>query len=63
MMVGYQFGFKYNSDLDLHELINVVTEKIQQCLDKYELDSDEIVYVQLLFRKVNSSIITDFNKE
>jgi hypothetical protein len=63
-MAGNQFGFKYNSDIDLHELINVVTERVQQqCLDKYELDSDEIVYVQLLFRKVNISIITEFNKE
>lgn len=37
---GNQFGFKYNSEIDLHELINVVTETIQQCLDKYELDSN-----------------------
>ena len=63
MMAGNQIGFKYNSDIDLHELINVFTERIQQCLDKYELDSDEIVYVQLLFRKVNTSIITEFSKE
>ena len=63
MMAGNQFGFKYNSDIDLHELINVVAERIQQCLDKYELDSDETVYIQLIFRRVNSSIITEFSKE
>lgn len=63
MKAGNQIGFKYNSEIDLTELINVFTETIQQCLDKYELDYDEIVYVQLLFRKVNISIITEFNKE
>lgn len=63
MKAGNQIGFKYNSDIDLHELVNVVTERIQQCLDKYQLDSDEIVYIQLLFRKVNTSIITEFSQE
>ena len=58
MMAGNQTGFKYNLDIYLHELINIVIDRIQQCLDKYELDLHEIVYVQLLFRKVNSSIIT-----
>lgn len=35
MIAGNQIGFKYNSDIYLHELVNVVTETIQQCLDKY----------------------------
>lgn len=63
MMAGNQFGFKYTSDNDLHELIDVVVEILECGLDRYQLDSDEVVYIQLLFRKVNTTIITEFSKE
>lgn len=36
---------------------------MEDALDRYQLDSDEIVYIQLLFIKVNTTIITEFSKE
>ncbi len=60
-MVGNQLGFKYITDTDLVDLGNIVVDRIQQALEKYSLDSDQVVYIQLLFRKVNTSIITEFS--
>ena len=63
IMAGNQMGFKYNSVLDLLELLDVVLDRTNQCLEKYSLDGDEIAYVQLIFIKVNTSITTEFSKK
>ena len=61
-MAGNQFSFTYNSDYDIFELLKTVSGRLQILLAKYHLDSHEIVYIQLVFSKVNSSIITEFSK-
>lgn len=50
-MAGNKLGFKYNTDLDLIDLADVVVDRVLQALEKYSLDSDQVVYIQLLFRK------------
>lgn len=61
-MTGNQLGFNYNTDLDLIDLADVVVDRVQQALEKYSLDSDQVVYIQLLFRKVSTNIITEFSQ-
>ena len=63
LMAGNQLGFKYNTDQDLIDLADVVVDRVEQALEKYSLDSDQVVYIQLLFRKVSTNIITEFSSD
>lgn len=59
-MAGSQFGFKFNSFIDIINLVYTVKARISEYLEQYRLPSDYIDYVQLNFRQLDEKFISEF---
>jgi hypothetical protein len=62
IMCGNQFAFDYKNVTDLERLLYTVKDKIADCFETYNnMMHDHIVYIQLSFKKVDSSkLLSDF---
>jgi len=60
-MAGNQFGFKILNIEDLEDLEVIVKERVNKSLDVYSLLDEDILYIQLSFKKVDSQIISEFS--
>jgi len=60
-MSGNQFGFKILNIEDLEDLEVIVKKRVNKSLDVYSLLDEDILYIQLSFKKVDSQIISEFS--
>jgi hypothetical protein len=58
IMCGNQFGFDYKNT-DLERLLYIIKDKIADSFETYNM-MDDVVYIQLSFRKVDSKLLSDF---
>ena len=57
-MVGNQFGFKYNSSNDIQYLFNNTKVRLEEYFIKYDLQDEDILYVQISFRLLDRKIFS-----
>jgi hypothetical protein len=62
-MAGNQFGFKYSSIDNLHEIRRIVTDRLAPYFGYYKLTDRDIEYVELAFRQFNTRLLSEFSKE
>jgi len=62
-MVGNQFGFIYDSPRSITELYNIFISKLEDYLKEYHLIDDDIVYIEISFRKLDKKLLSDFIKD
>lgn len=59
-MCGNQFGFNFIDDYEVRLLFNNVNDRINNTYEVYNMKDEEIVYIQIAFRKVDVKILNDF---
>lgn len=59
-MAGNQFGFQFQYESDILELWSTLKPRLLESVEYYNLTNDDIVYVQLSFRKVDSKLLKEF---
>ena len=62
-MAGNQFGFMYENENNLDDLYHILSEKLEIYLSSYDLSEDNIEYVELVFRKFDKQILTEFKRD
>ena len=63
-MAGNQFGFTYGSYQSIIDLYEVIRDRLQEYLNDYHITDEDVVYVELIFRKFNTLLFTsEFVKE
>jgi hypothetical protein len=60
-MCGNQHAFDYSHIDDLRDLSDVVESRLMDFYHVYKTTSEDIVYVQLAFRKVNTVLLSEFS--
>lgn len=58
-MCGSQFGFIYNNHLDLNGFISNIITRLSDTFELYDISNDQVVLVQVSFRKLDSQIINE----
>ena len=58
-MVGNQFGFNYISNDNNLELFDLIKIKLEHYLSYYNLVDEDILYIQISFRKINKKIYSE----
>lgn len=59
-MCGKQFGFDFKSQDQLAWLFDIVNNRITGSFEVYNMISDDIVYIQISFRKLDVKLLSDF---
>lgn len=59
-MAGSQFGFNYNCPGQIVWLFDIVKSRIANTFDVYNMSNDDIVYIQISFRKLDVKLLSDF---
>ena len=59
-MAGSQFGLNYNNVSQIDSLFDIVKIRIASTFDVYNMTNDDIVYIQLTFRKLDIKLLADF---
>lgn len=59
-MSGKQFAFDYKSIDKIFYLFEVVNSRIANSFEEYNMNSENIVYVQIGFRKLDVKLLTEF---
>lgn len=59
-MSGKQFGFDYKSQDQIALLLDIVKSKIANSFEVYNMSNDNIVYIQIAFRKLDVKLLADF---
>lgn len=62
-LAGNQFGFTYESDYSINDLYNVFRNKLEDYFKDYHIIDEDIVYVEISFRKFDTKIVSDFKKD
>lgn len=60
-MVGNQFGFNYDNIYKLTDIFDTVVNRLEEYMEDYDLKEDEIVYVELSFRKKDKVLLSEFS--
>lgn len=60
-MCGNQFSFDYTNTSNIENLQTLVEGRIFDFFGNYKLSDDDVVYVQLRFRKVNTQLLSKFS--
>lgn len=60
-MAGNQFGFKYCSKINIDELYDIITARFEDYFSHYNLTDEDIVYVELIFRKFDTKLLSEFS--
>ena len=60
-MCGNQFSFDYTNTSNIENLQTVVQGRMSDFFGNYKLFDDDVVYVQLSFRKVNIQLLSEFS--
>ena len=59
-MCGKQFAFDYKNQEQIACLLEIVISRIANSFEVYNMSNDNIVYIQLSFRKLDIKLLTDF---
>ena len=59
-MAGNQFGFNYSCESDIKGLFIVVSNKLEEYMNHYNLRTDAIVYIQISFRQKDKKLLSEF---
>ena len=59
-MAGSQFGFNYNCQSQIEWLFDIIKSRIANTFDVYNMTNDDIVYIQITFRKLDVKLLSDF---
>lgn len=59
-MCGYQFSFDYTGIQDVQGLHENVEDRIAEFYKDYNITDEDVVYVQISFRKVNIQLLAEF---
>jgi len=57
-MTGSPFGFSYKTDEDFTYLVSIILDRLSESFEKYLLEDDNIVCIQVSFTKVDSNVIS-----
>ena len=60
-MAGNQYGFNYSSELDIKNLLAVISNKLEQYMSIYNLSEDAIAYIQITFRQKDKKLLSEFS--
>lgn len=60
-MAGNQFGFLYSSQYDIDNLAVIINARLEDYFQEYNLQDGDIVYIQLLFRKFDVKLQSEFS--
>jgi predicted RNA-binding protein len=60
-MAGNQFGFKYTDTSKLGEIYQVVLQKLDKYMEDYDLIQEDVVYIELSFRKKDKILLSDIS--
>ena len=60
-MAGNQSGFVFTSNSDINELYTTVYKRLNEYLDFYDLNYDDIMYVMLSFRQKDKKLLSEFS--
>ena len=59
-MCGKQFGFDFKSEDQITWLFYIVNNRITGSFEAYNMIPDDIVYIQMSFRKLDVKLLSDF---
>lgn len=62
-MVGNQFGFNYDKTYRLDDVYNTLQQRLEGYMEEYDLIEDDIVYIELIFRKKDKSLLSEFSQD
>lgn len=62
-MAGNQFGFIFHSDQSIYDFYGIVRDRLEEYFKDYNLIDDDIVYVELSFKKFNTKLFSEFSIE
>jgi len=60
-MAGSQFGYIHKEHVDFLDLNRLINERVFNLFEVYSFSDDDLLYIQLTFKKVNYQIISDFS--
>ena len=60
-MVGNQFGFVFNSNSSLNGLFDNINDRLSDYFSYYNLEDDDIVYIQISFRLLDRKVYSDLS--
>lgn len=63
LMAGNQFGFKFSSVKDFQVLFNDINTRLEDYFSSYNLEDEDIVYVQVSFRLLDRMIQSDLVRD
>ena len=59
-MAGNQFGFLYSSKINIDELYGTIISRLEEYFTNYNLTDEDIVYIELIFRKFDTKLLSEF---
>lgn len=62
-MAGNQFGYTFSSLADIRGLFDVVTQRLTEYMEQYNLTDEAIIYIELIFRQKDKRLLSEFNLE
>lgn len=60
-MAGTQFGLEYTNPNELYLVYRNVVKRLEDYMESYELDQEDIAYVELIFRKKDKVLLSDIS--
>lgn len=60
-MLGPQFGFEYHPNVDFNiSISSIIIDKLSMYFDEYGIGDEDVHYVELLFYKVSSRFLKEY---
>lgn len=59
-MAGNQFGFNFDSSSVITGLFDVVTDKVREYMEDYNLSEEAITHIELIFRQRDKKLLSEF---
>lgn len=60
-MLGNQFGFDFSSEDKIYDLLGIVNDRLEEAFEEYSLIDESVVYVQLIFRRLDTKLLSVFS--
>ena len=59
-MAGNQFGFNYDSQYKINDLLTVINNKLDDYFSDYNLSDESVLYVEVTFRQLDNKLLSEF---
>lgn len=60
-MAGNQFGFNYDSQYKIDDLLTIVNNKLDDYFSDYNLSDQSVLYVEVTFRQLDNKLLSEFS--